>query len=43
VTRARMMLQGGYMSIIIMKWRLTIRWSRPEIQPDLPIAGLLSE
>jgi len=34
------MLQGGYMSIIIMKRRLTIRWSRPEIQPDLPRAGL---
>jgi hypothetical protein len=31
-----MMLQGVYMSIIIMKWRLTIRWSRPGMRGDLP-------
>jgi hypothetical protein len=26
-----------------MKWRLTIRWSRPEIQPDLSRVGVCSE
>ena len=39
-TRTGMMLQVVYMSIIVMKWRQTIRQIRPEVQLDLHRLGV---